>query len=108
MLAYYLEWHMRQCLAPMLFDDTDKDAAEALRPSVVAQAQRSPTAVTKQTTGLNRGRTASAQLPSSPGGSRDAGAQHRDDRYHAQPPLTVLTRPTPIQQKAIDLLGVTV
>ena len=25
MLAYYLEWHMRQRLAPMLFDDTDKD-----------------------------------------------------------------------------------
>ena len=49
MLAYYLEWHMRQRLAPMLFDDTDKDAAEALRASVVAQAQRSPTAVTKQT-----------------------------------------------------------
>ena len=24
MLAYYLEWHMRQRLAPMLFDDTDK------------------------------------------------------------------------------------
>ena len=31
MLAYYLEWHMRQRLAPMLFDDTDKEAAEALR-----------------------------------------------------------------------------
>ena len=28
MLAYYLEWHMRQCLAPMLFDDADKEAAE--------------------------------------------------------------------------------
>ena len=52
MLAYYLEWHMRQRLAPMLFDDTDKDAAEALRASVVAQAQRSPAAVQKQTTGL--------------------------------------------------------
>jgi hypothetical protein len=38
MLAYYLEWHMRQRLAPMLFDDTDKQAAEALRASVVAQA----------------------------------------------------------------------
>src|ERR1700736_3941084 len=25
MLAYYLEWHMRQRLAPMLYDDTDKD-----------------------------------------------------------------------------------
>ncbi len=23
MLAYYLEWHMRTCLAPMLFDDAD-------------------------------------------------------------------------------------
>ena len=52
MLAYHLEWHMRQRLAPMLFDDTDKQAAEALRTSVVAQAQRSPAAVTKQTTGL--------------------------------------------------------
>jgi hypothetical protein len=36
MLAYYLEWHMRQRLAPMLFDDTDKEAAEALRKSVMA------------------------------------------------------------------------
>jgi hypothetical protein len=52
MLAYYLEWHMRLQLAPMLFDDTDKEAAEALRASVVAQAQRSPVAVRKQTTGL--------------------------------------------------------
>ncbi len=52
MLAYYLEWHMRQRLAPMLFDDTDKQAAEALRAGVVAQAQRSPAALRKQTTGL--------------------------------------------------------
>lgn len=42
MLAYYLEWHMRQKLAPLLFDDTDKDAAEAARKSVVGKAQRSP------------------------------------------------------------------
>ena len=51
MLAYYLEWHMRQRLAPMLYDDADKEAAEALRSSVVAKAERSPAAVTKQTTG---------------------------------------------------------
>ena len=50
MLAYYLEWHMRQRLAPMLYDDTDKDA-EAQRCSVIAKAERSPAAVTKQTTG---------------------------------------------------------
>lgn len=52
MLAYYLEWHMRKCLAPMLFDDADTDAAEALRESVVARAQRSPAAIAKQTTRL--------------------------------------------------------
>src|SRR6266481_4958219 len=51
MLAYYLEWHMRQRLAPMLYDDTDKDVAETLRSSVVAKAERSPAAVAKQTTG---------------------------------------------------------
>jgi hypothetical protein len=43
---------MRQRLAPMLYDDTDREAAEALRKSVVAQAQCSPAAVKKQTTGL--------------------------------------------------------
>jgi hypothetical protein len=52
MLTYYLEWHMRQRLAPMLFDDTDKEEAEAQRRSVVAQAQRSKAAIRKQTTGM--------------------------------------------------------
>jgi hypothetical protein len=52
MLAYYLEWHMRQCLAPMVFDDADKEEAETLRSSAVAQAQRSKAAVKKQTTGM--------------------------------------------------------
>jgi hypothetical protein len=51
MLANYLEWHMRRRLAPMLYDDTDKEAAKAQRVSVVAKAERSPAAVTKQTTG---------------------------------------------------------
>src|SRR5450759_3514395 len=34
MLAYYVEWHMRQDLAPLLFDDDDKAAAEQGRTSV--------------------------------------------------------------------------
>ena len=33
MLAYYLEWHMRQSLAPMLFDEPDSAADDALRTS---------------------------------------------------------------------------
>ena len=42
MLAYYLEWHMRQVLKPILFDDHDSAAAEAARTSIVAKAERSP------------------------------------------------------------------
>jgi len=83
MLAYYLEWHMRQRLAPMLFDDIDKAAAEAARASVVALAQRSPAAVRKQTTGLTPDgipvysfRTLLADLATPP---------HRRHRDHAQP-----------------------
>lgn len=48
MLAYYLEWHLRQKLAPMLYSETDHEAAEALRDSPVAKAGRSPTAKAKQ------------------------------------------------------------
>jgi len=44
MLAYHLEWHMRRALAPILFDDHDKAAAEAERTSIVAPASRSPAA----------------------------------------------------------------
>ena len=50
MLAYHLEWHMRQALAPMLFDDHDRAAGEALRSSPVAKAQPSPAAKRKAKT----------------------------------------------------------
>jgi hypothetical protein len=107
MLAYHLEWHMRQRLAPMLFDDTDKQAAEALRTSVVAQAQRSPAAVTKQTTGLTPDglpvhsfRSLLADLATL---ARNTVTTAITPNY----PITVLTRPTAIQHKAFALLGVT-
>jgi hypothetical protein len=47
MLAYYLEWHMRQALKPVLFDDHDKAAADAARASIVAKAKRSTAAERK-------------------------------------------------------------
>src|SRR6516225_8182002 len=50
MLAYYLEWHMRQALKPILFDDHDKAAAEAARASIVAKAARSEAATRKAQT----------------------------------------------------------
>ena len=104
MLAYYLEWHMRQRLAPMLFDDTDKPAAEALRTSVVAQARRSPAAVAKQSTGLTK-----HALPVHSFHSllADLATLARNTIITAitpNYPLTVLTRPTPVQHQAFALL----
>jgi transposase len=106
MLAYYLEWHMRRTLAPLLFDDTDKEAAEAARKSVVASAQRSPGAIRKQTTGVTPDgmpvhsfRTLLADL----------GTLARNTIVTAITPdhaLTVFTRPTPVQRKAFELAEV--
>ena len=50
MLAYYVEWHMREALAPILFEDDDRPAGEALRNSVVATARRSQRADRKAAT----------------------------------------------------------
>src|SRR5689334_18023743 len=108
MLAYYLEWHMRQRLAPMLFDDTAPEEAEARRRSVVAQAERSKAAIRKQTTGLTPDglpvhsfRTLLADLATR---ARNTITTAINPLY----PLTVVTRPTPVQQKAFDLLGIAV
>jgi len=59
----YLEWHMRQALAPMLFDDHEREAGEALRSSAVAKAQPSPAAKRKAKTKRTRRRSARPQLP---------------------------------------------
>jgi hypothetical protein len=105
MLAYYLEWHMRQRLAPMLYDDTDKDAGEAQRSSIVAKAERSPAAVTKQTTGrtedglpVHSFRTLLADLATLTQNTLVTAIA-------PEQPFTLTARPTPIQQKARDLLG---
>ena len=50
MLAYYVEWEMRQRLAPVLFADEDPAAGRALQASPVAPAQRSPVAKRKAAT----------------------------------------------------------
>ncbi len=47
MLSYYISWHMKQALAPILFVDNDKPAAIAKRANPVAPAQRSDPALKK-------------------------------------------------------------
>lgn len=103
MLAYYVEWHMRRLLAPMLFDDADPAAGEAQRSSVVAPAQRSPQALQKARTK----RTADGQPVHS------FRTLLEDLRTIALNTVTLgassfemTTTPTPLQQQALDLLKV--
>ena len=52
MLACHVEWHMRERLKPMLFDDDDPIAAAQERSSIVAPAQPSPAALRKRASKL--------------------------------------------------------
>jgi hypothetical protein len=104
MLAYYLEWHMRQALAPMLFDDHDRAAGEALRSSPVAKAQPSPAAERKARKKhtddgqpVHSFRTLLADL---------ATLTRNIVRFGNAPEMVLLARPTEIQQRVFDLLGV--
>jgi len=106
MLAYYVEWHMRQRLAPMLYDDADKQAAEALRTSIVAKAQRSSSAIDKQTRG-----TTPDGLPVHSFQSllADLATLVRNTVTTANVnshEFILLTTPTAIQHKALNLLGI--
>jgi len=105
MLAYYVEWHMRLKLQPLLFDDEDTTAAAALRSSIVAPAVRSASARRKDASkrtadGLpaHSLRTLLADLATLAKNrvrtSRAKGAE-----------FYMLTRPTPLQQRAFELLG---
>jgi len=105
MLAYHVEWHMRRDLAPMLYDDADKQAVMAARTSPVTKAPRSASA---------RAKAASHRTP-------DGQTVHSFQSLladlatlalntivtNANPnyPITVTTRPTPIQAKAFELLA---
>jgi hypothetical protein len=104
MLAYYLEWHMRQRLAPLLFDDADKAGAAAARRSIVAAAQRSPAAIQKQTTGATPD---GLPVHSFHTLLADLATLARNTIITAVAPnlpITVLTRPTEVQRKAFELL----
>src|SRR5919199_2444985 len=106
MLAYYIEWHMRRALAPLLFDDDDKAMAEAQRGSVVAPARRSPRARRKaQTQQTDDGRPVHSFQTL----LRDLGTITKNQIRFVHSPLEtteMLTTPTPIQQRALDLLQV--
>ena len=105
MLAYYVEWHMRRRLKPMLFDDEFIDAAPAEKPSAVATAQRSAHAKVKDATGRADDGT---PLHSFRTLMQDLGTLAYNVTYTALNPkakIILTTRPTPLQEKAFALLG---
>jgi len=105
MLAYYVKWHMRKALAPILFDDDDLDGAQAKRSSIVSAATPSDSAQAKASTektpeGLpvHSFRTLLSDLATVTKNHVENEARGRS--------FARVTRPTPLQHKAFDLLGI--
>ena len=106
MLAYYLEWHMRQALAPILFDDHQRAEAAAARSSIVAPAQRSKAArrkaATKRTTDglpVHSFQSLLAELATFTRNTMAMAAAPHDT-------FLLYPQPTPIQLRAFELLAV--
>ena len=104
MLAYYVRWHIRRFLAPLLFDDHEPHNSE--RASVVAPARRSPAAREKAQTKrpatdlpVHALRTLFDDLATI--------AKNRvAPRIPGPEPFDLITRPTELQRQALRLLGV--
>lgn len=103
MLAHYVQWHLRRALAPLLFDDHDREAAVAQRASPVAVARVSPAAAAKARTRrtdddrpVHSFRTLLADL---------ATLTRNTVRLGEAPPITLLARPTPLQDDVFHRLG---
>ena len=105
MLAYYVQWHMRARLKPMLFDDEHLDEASASRVSPVLKAVRSEHAKAKDASKLAED---GLPLHSFRTLLKDLGTlTYNIARTGANPNATIAitSRPTPVQDKAFRLLG---
>ncbi len=106
LLAYYVEWTMRDRLKPMLFDDEFIEAAQLTKPSAVVKARRSAQAKAKDASKhADDGRPVHSfrTLP------QDLGTLTYNVTYTALNPkakIILTTRPTPLQEKAFSLLRV--
>ncbi|MGB8297342.1 MAG: IS1634 family transposase [Polyangia bacterium] len=106
MLSYYVEWHMRRALAPILFEDDDKPGGEKLRSSVVAPAQRSPRAESKA---LSKKTSDGEPVHSFKTLLRDLSTVVKNrvqPKAEGTEPFDITTTPTSHQKRAIDLLKI--
>ena len=105
MLGYYVEWHMRARLKPMLFDDEHLDEANASRASAVAKAVRST-----QSKAKDASKQAEDGLPVHSFRTllKDLATLTYNITHTALNPevkIALTTRPTAVQEKAFKLLG---
>jgi hypothetical protein len=106
MLACHVEWHMRERLKPMLFDDEDPAAAARERTSIVAPAHSSPAALRKRASKLTAdgGPVHSFQTL-----LRDLASctlNEMTTTLNEAYSFTLMATPTPVQTQAFRLLDV--
>jgi transposase len=106
-LAYYVEYHMRQLLAPILFDDDDKQQAQTSRTSVVAPATRSLSAKNKARTKFTPDGLKVHSFQTLLADLATIAKNTIQPTDKATAAFEMLTQPTLLQQRAFDLLGVT-
>ena len=106
MLAYYVEWHMRNDLASLLFDDDDPDGAEQMRASVVAPARRSDSAQAKAADKRTSDDLPVHSFQTLLSDLATVVINRVQPRDATIPAFDIITSPTILQQRAFDLLGV--
>jgi hypothetical protein len=106
MLSYYLSWHLQARLAPLLFTDDDKPAAQATRPSPVAPAARSPRALAKAATKHTPGDLPVHSFATLLADLATICLNTIAPADPALPGFRLVTTPTALQRQAFELLGV--
>ncbi len=106
MLAYSVEWQMRQKLKPLLFDDEEIQDQRQLQSSPVHPAERSDSAKQKDATGLNQEGTPVPSFRSLLADLATICYNIASTPVNPEAKIILTTRPTPLQQKAFQLLGV--
>ena len=106
LLSYYITWHMHDRLAPLLFTDDDKPAAQAARRSPVAPAARSPRALAKAAAKRTPGDLPVHSFQTLLADLATICLNQIQPADPALPAFRLVTTPTPLQRHALDLLGV--
>ena len=103
LLAYYVEWHLRRALAPLLF--TDERPPQQSSP--VAPAQRSASAQAKARTNRTAGGLTVQSFHDLLQDLATIVKNRIQPALKSVAPFDIVTRPTPLQKHALQLLGLT-